>query len=358
MPEAQSEAKAVEGGGRAAKAAAAALENLTGLQKAAILLVSLKAELAAQILGNLDLNAIESVSKEIAKLTEVSAAQRRAVLEEFYQMTLARQYVEQGGVDYARQLLEKSLPPEKAATILEAVQQAVTVTPFAFLQKAESENLLTFIQDEHPQTISLILAHLPSQKAAEVLAGLPAKKQVDVVKRIATMGNTNPEVVGEVEKGLQKRFASVVTQELEEAGGVENIAEILNLADRATERGILESLEEEDPDLVEHIRRLMFVFEDILLVNDKGVQKVLKEVSNEDLALALKTASVELKTKIQKNMSERAWALITEEMEYMGPVRVSDVEAAQQRIVDIVRRLEDAGEIVIQGRGGDEEVIV
>ncbi len=344
-----------EGAPRGGKAM---MENLDGLQKAAILLVSLKTDLAAQVLTNLDLNAIEAISKEIAKMNEVTANQRRVVLEEFYQMNLAQQYVEQGGVEYARSLLEKSLPADKAASILEAVQQSVTVTPFAFLQKAESENLLTFIQDEHPQTISLIMAHLPAQKAAEVLAGLPAKKQVDVVKRIATMGNTNPEVVGEVEKGLQKRFAAVVTQELEEAGGVESIAEILNLADRATERGLLESLEEEDPELVEHIRRLMFVFEDILLVNDKGVQKVLKEVSNEDLALALKTASEDLRKKIQKNMSERAWSLITEEMEYMGPVRVSDVEAAQQRIVDIVRRLEDAGEIVIQGRGGDEEVIV
>lgn len=357
MPEGSDQVQAqAEAPARAPRAAGA--EGLSGVQKAAVLMVSLKTDLAAQILSNLDLGAIESISKEIAKLAEVTAAQRRGVLEEFYQLNLAQQYVEQGGVEYARALLEKSLPPDKAATILEAVQQSVTVTPFAFLQKAESENLLTFIQDEHPQTISLILAHLPSQKAAEILAGLPAKKQVDVVKRIATMGHTNPEVVAEVEKGLQKRFASVFTQELEEAGGVESIAEILNLADRATERGILESLEEEDPDLVEHIRRLMFVFEDILLVNDKGVQKVLKEVSNDDLALALKNASDELKAKIQKNMSERAWALITEEMEYMGPVRVSDVEAAQQRVVDIVRRLEDAGEIVIQGRGGEEEVIV
>ena len=333
-------------------------DNLNGIQKAAVLMVSLKTDLAAQILTNLDLPAIEAISKEIARLGDVIPQHRRNVLEEFYQLNLAQQYVEQGGLEYARSLLEKSLPSDKAAAILDAVQQSVMVTPFSFLQKAESENLLTFIQDEHPQTISLILAHLPSQKAAEILAGLPAKKQVDVVKRIATMGHTNPEVVMEVEKGLQKRLASYVTQELQEAGGVESIAEILNLADRATERGILESLEEEDPDLVEHIRRLMFVFEDILLVNDKGVQKVLKEVSNDDLALALKTASEDLKKKIQKNMSERAWLLITEEMEYMGPVRVSDVEAAQQRIVDVVRRLEDAGEIAIQGRGGEEEVIV
>ena len=166
-------------------------------------MVSLKTDLAAQILTNLDLSAIESISKEIARLSEVTPLQRRSVLEEFYNLNLAQQYVEQGGLEYARTLLEKSLPPDKAATILEAVQQAVMVTPFSFLQKAESENLLTFIQDEHPQTISLILAHLPAQKAAEILSGLPAKKQIDVVKRIATMGHTNPEVVGEVEQGLK-----------------------------------------------------------------------------------------------------------------------------------------------------------
>ncbi len=332
--------------------------KIPGLRKAAILMVTLKQERASRILEKLDLEQIEGITKEVARLKEVTQEDRSAVLEEFYVLDRARQYVEAGGIEYARRLLEQSLPSDKAARILEAVLAAVQETPFSFLQKAESENLLTFIQEEHPQTISLILAHLTPTQAAAVLGGLPAKKQIEVVKRIAKMEQTNPEVVKEVERTLEKRLSAFVTAEFQEAGGVERVAEMLNVADRATEKGILEVLEEEDPDLVEHIRRLMFVFEDILLVNDRGVQQVLKEVDNKDLALALKSATPELKEKISRNMSERATASINEEMEYMGPVRVSDVEAAQQRIVDVVRRLEDQGELIIQGRGGEEEIIV
>ena len=261
-------------------------------------------------------------------------------------------------MEYAKTLLRKSLSEADATRIIKQVTQQVQTTPFSFLQKAESENLLTFIQDEHPQTIALILAHLPSQKASEVLVGLPSQKQVEVVKRIANMEQTSPEVIKEVERGLEHRLSDIVSQTFEKAGGVDTVAEILNLADRSTEKGIMEGLEAEDPDLVEQIRRLMFVFEDILLVNDKGIQSVLKEVENEELALALKTASQELKDKIFKNMSERAAQLIGEDMQYMGPVRVSDVEAAQQKIVDVVRRLEDAGEIIIAGRGGEKEMVV
>ncbi|MEL7474569.1 MAG: flagellar motor switch protein FliG, partial [Planctomycetota bacterium] len=224
--------------------------------------------------------------------------------------------------------------------------------------RAESENLLTFIQDEHPQTIALIVCHLPHHKASEILVGLPSQKQIEVIKRIAHMEQTNPQVVREVEKGLESRLSNMLGQASEKMGGVPAVAEVLNLADRSTEKSILEGLEVEDPDLVEQIRRLMFVFEDVLLVDDRGIQAVLKEVDNEELSLALKTASEELKNKILGNMSERAGEMIREDMEFMGPVRVSDVEAAQQRIVDIVRRLEEAGEIIIQGRGGDSELIV
>ncbi|MEM6757391.1 MAG: flagellar motor switch protein FliG, partial [Planctomycetota bacterium] len=219
-------------------------------------------------------------------------------------------------------------------------------------------NLLTFIQDEHPQTIALIVSHLPFHKASEILSGLPTPKQVEVVKRVANMEQTNPTVVQEVEKGLEGRLANMLTQSFETIGGVGTVAEMLNLVDRTTEKSIMEGLEAEDPDLVEEIRRLMFVFEDILLVDDKGVQAVLKEVDNDELSLSLKTASEELRQKIFGNMSERAASLIAEDMEYMGPVRVADVESAQQRIVDIVRRLEDAGEIIITGRGGEGDVVV
>ena len=217
---------------------------------------------------------------------------------------------------------------------------------------------MTFIQDEHPQTIALVLSHLDANKGSEILTGLPAVKQVEVVTRIAHMDNTNPEVVKEVEDGLAMRLSGVVSQTFQKVGGVESVAEMLNLADRSTEKSIMESLEAQDPDLVEDIRRLMFIFEDIMLVNDKGIQMVLKEIENEDLALALKTASGELRDKIFKNMSERAAELIKEDMEYMGPVRVSDVESAQQKIVDVVRRLEDAGDLIISGRGGEKEMIV
>ncbi len=332
--------------------------EVNGVRKAAILLVSLEQDKAAEIMRRLPGEAIEEVSREIASLGEISPGQRREVLHEFYGLALANSYVSEGGLEYAKALLRKSLSEAEAEKAIKQVTQQVATTPFSFLQKAESENLLTFIQDEHPQTIALILAHLPSQKASEILVGLPGQKQVEVVKRIANMEQTNPEVIKEVERGLEHRLSDIVSQTFEKAGGVDTVAEILNLADRSTEKGIMEGLEAEDPDLVEQIRRLMFVFEDILLVNDKGIQSVLKEIDNEELALALKTASQELKDKIFKNMSERAAQLIQEDMQYMGPVRVSDVEQAQQKIVDVVRRLEDSGEIIIAGRGGEKEMVV
>lgn len=332
--------------------------DLPGVRKAAVLLVSLGQDQAAEVLKRLPAEAVEEVSREIASLGEIANSARREVFGEFYSLALANSYISEGGLEYAKTLLKKSLSEDDAKRVIHQVTQQVQTTPFSFLQKAESENLLTFIQDEHPQTIALILAHLPAQKASEILVGLPSQKQVEVVKRVANMEQTNPEVIKEVERGLEHRLSDIVSQTFEKAGGVETVAEILNLADRSTEKGIMEGLEAEDPDLVEQIRRLMFVFEDILLVNDKGIQSVLKEVDNEELALALKTASDELKNKIFKNMSERAAQLINEDMQYMGPVRVSDVEAAQQKIVDVVRRLEDAGEIIIAGRGGEKEMVV
>src|SRR3954447_11431970 len=334
------------------------MADLPGVKKAAVLLVSLDQDRAAEILKRLPAEAVEEVSREIASLGEVGSVARRDVFNEFYSLALANSYVSEGGLEYAKTLLRKSLSDSDADRVIKQVTQQIQSAPFSFLQKAESENLLTFIQDEHPQTIALILAHLAPQKASEVLVGLPGQKQIEVVKRIANMEQTNPEVIKEVERGLEHRLSDIVSQTFEKAGGVDTVAEMLNLADRSTEKGIMEGLEAEDPDLVEQIRRLMFVFEDILLVNDKGIQSVLKEIENDALALALKTASEELKQKIFKNMSERAAQLIKEDMQYMGPVRVSDVEQAQQKIVDIVRRLEDAGEIVLAGRGGEKEMIV
>jgi flagellar motor switch protein FliG len=332
--------------------------EISGIKKSAILVLSLEQNVAAEILKHLDETQIEELSREIASMGPVPQALRDEVVNEFYQLALARSYADEGGWDFAKALLAKSLPEEKARKIIDQVNQTIQSAPFSFLQKAESENLLTFIQDEHPQTIALILAHLKPTQASEILVGLAAAKQVEVVKRIANMEQTNPEVIKEVERGLEHRLSAMITQTFEKAGGVDTVAEMLNLADRATEKSIMEGLEAEDPDLVEQIRRLMFVFEDIMMVNDKGIQSMLKEVDNEDLSLALKTASQDLKDKIFKNMSERAAQLIKEDMEYMGPVRVSDVEAAQQKIVDIVRRLEETGEIIIAGRGGEKDLIV
>ena len=332
--------------------------ELEGLTKAAILLLTVGPDRAARMLKSMPPDQIEEVSRELAGLGSVQDSLRRQVMEEFYGVSLASGYTSEGGLDYAREIIKNSLDPKIADQVVAQIQTQVQRTPFAFLQKAESESLLAFIQEEHPQTIALIICHLPHHKAAEILIGLPAQKQVAVIKRIAGMEQTNPEVIREVEKGLESRLSNMLTQSMEKAGGVPTVAEILNLADRTTEKQIMEGLEVEDPDLVEEIRRLMFVFEDVKLVDDKGIQAVLREVDNAELALALKTASEELQSKVFDNMSERAAALIKEDMEFMGPVRVSDVEGAQQRIVDIVRRLEETGEIIIAGRGGQEELVV
>jgi flagellar motor switch protein FliG len=333
-------------------------ESISGAKKTAVLMLTLDPDEAAEIMKRLPRESIEEVSREIASMRDISSTTREQIFTEFYNMALASNYLNEGGLEYAKMLISKSVGEDEAKRLIKQVTQQVQTTPFSFLQRAESENVLTFIQDEHPQTIALILAHLPPAKASEVLVGLPSQKQIEVVKRVANMEQTNPEVIKEVERGLEHRLSDIVSQTFEKAGGVTNVAEMLNLADRASEKSIMEGLEADDPDLVENIRRLMFVFEDIMLVNDKGIQSVLKEVENDALALALKTASEELKGKIFKNMSERAAQLIQEDMQFMGPVRVSDVEAAQQKVVDIVRKLEDAGEIVIQGRGGEKEMIV
>ncbi len=337
---------------------AGTFNDTSGLKKAAILLLALEEDAATMILKQMDARAVEIVTREVAGMGNIPQDTRDQVVNEFYEMALAQRWASEGGIDYAKILLTQSMNPGDADKILQQISTQVRKTPFAFLQKAESSNLLTFIQDEHPQTIALIVSHLPYHKASEILAGLPGPKQLEVVKRVANMDQTNPEVVREVEAGLEARLSNMLGQTFEQIGGVDTVAEMLNLVDRTTEKGIMEGLESDDPDLVEQIRRLMFVFEDILLVDDKGIQAVLKEVDNEELALALKTASEELKEKIFGNMSERASELIGEDMEYMGPVRVSDVEASQQRIVDIVRRLEDSGDIIISGRGGEKDAVV
>jgi flagellar motor switch protein FliG len=332
-------------------------EELDSLTKAAVLLLAVGQDEASLLLKQLDTESVELVTRQLASLGSVSQELQSAVVEEFYNIILASRFANEGNLDYAKIVLRNSLDGALADRVLSQIQTQVQKSPFSFLQRAEGESLLTFIQDEHPQTIALIVCHMPYHKASEILVGLPMQKQIEVIKRIANMEQTNPEVIREVERGLESRLSNMLLQSMEKAGGIPTVAEILNLTDRQTEKSIMEGLEAEDPDLVEQIRRLMFVFEDILLVNDKGIQAVLKEVDNDELALALKTASDELKGKVFSNMSERAAELVKEDMQYMGPVRVSDVESAQQRIVDIVRRLEEAGDVVIEGRGESELIV-
>ncbi len=333
------------------------LDKLDGIVKAAIILLSLDHDVAGELLKHLPTAMVEEVTRALASLGDVPAELSEKVIEEFYALRMATVHAKQGGLQYAKTLLKDSLDSNLADRVISHIQTQVQHTPFSFLQKAESDNLLTFIQDEHPQTIALIISHLTHHKASEILAGLPDEKQVEVVRRVANMEQTNPEIVQEVEAGLTTRLSNMLGASMEKVGGVSTIAEVLNLVDRSTEKAILDGIESHDPDLVEQIRRLMFVFEDVLKVNDKGIQAVLKEVDNEELCLALKTASDTLKEKIFANMSARASELIKEDMEYMGPVRLSDVEQAQQRIVDVVRRLEEAGEIIISGRG-ERDIIV
>lgn len=326
------------------------------IRKAAVLLMSLPDEQAAQLLGKLEPKQVEAVSIEIAKLGSVSGDEQEAVIQSFATANPGGLSMKAGGLEVARQLVERALGKSAGAT-LDNVRQSIEAVPFGFLQKVDAQNLLTFIIDEHPQTIALILSHLPPQQASEIIAGLPAERQMSVVRRVATMGQTSPETIKEVERGLEHRMASVMSQSFEKAGGVSSVAEILNVIDRATERSLLENLSQEDPDLVEEIRRLMFVFEDISKLANRDIQTLLKNVESSQWAMALKGASEELKEKILGNMSKRAADLLREEMEYLGPVRLSNVEQTQQQIVDVVRRLEDAGEITTHSEEGEEQFI-
>ncbi len=318
--------------------------------------MSLPQEQAGALLGKLDSKQVEAVSIEIAKLSTVSGDEQHAVIVEFADTDPKNLGGGSGGLDTARSLIEKALGKNAGGTI-DTVRQSIEAVPFSFLQNVDTQNLLTFIIDEHPQTIALILSHLPPAYGAEIIAGLPSDRQLAVIRRVATMGQTNPEIIQEVERGLASRMSAVMSQQFEKAGGVPTVAEILNVTDRATERSLLENLAQEDPDLVEEIRRLMFVFEDVNKFSNKDVQTVLKNVETSQWAMALKGASEELKNKILGNMSQRAADMLREEMDYLGPVRLSNVEQVQQQIVDIVRRLEDSGEISMQASEEKEEFI-
>jgi len=320
---------------------------MDNVRKAAILLLSLDKPLAAEVLSQLPRPMVEAVTLEIARLDDVTKEQQETVLKEFKSLAKERGFIERGGMDLANDLLRQSLGQEGAGEILANVRNSMNSVPFGFLHKAGADNLVTFISDEHPQTIALIMSHLPAGLAAEVLSALPSNKQLEVIRRVAHMEQTSPEVIRDVEAGLESRMTSTFNQQMEKAGGVPMVAQILNVTDRMTNKGILENLETEDAELVDEIKRLMFVFDDLLKLDDKAIQSLLKEVENNQWAVALKGASEEIKQKVLGNLSQRAADLLKEEMQYLGPVKLSDVEAMQSQIVDVVRRLEDAGEIEI-----------
>lgn len=331
--------------------------ELTGKQKAAILLIALGPDISAQVLKHMREDEIEKLTLEIANQRKLSQEQKDKVLNEFHQMCLAKEYITNGGLDYAREVLEKALGSEKAVSIINRLTTSLQIRPFDFARKTDPGQLLNFIQNEHPQTIALIMAYLQPEQSAAIVSALPPERQVDVARRIATMDRTSPDVIRDVERILERKLSSLVTQDFTAAGGVDSVVEILNRVDRTTERTIIENMEVQNPELAEEIKKRMFVFEDIVLLDDRSLQLVLREIDNKDLALALKATSGEVANKVYKNISKRAAEMLREEIEYMGPVRIRDVEEAQQKIVNNIRRLEESGEIVVS-RGKGDEIIV
>lgn len=329
---------------------------MSDIKKAAILLAALPEEEAVALMGRFEPKQVEQVSIEIARLKAVPPEEQEQVIMQFAESNPSAVGSASGGLDRAKLLVQKALG-KNANTTLDNISQSIEAMPFSFLRNVDSQNILTYVVDEHPQTIALILSHLPPSAGAEILAGLPTDRQLLVVQRIASMGQTSPEIIEEVERGLERRMSSVMSQSFENAGGVGAVAEMLNVSDRATERTLLENLAQDAPDLVEEIRRLMFVFEDIVKFNDKDLQTVLKNVESAQWAMALKGASKELKEKIFGNMSQRAGEMLKEEIEYLGAVKLSAVEAKQQEIVDIIRHLEDTGEIEINSSSEEEELV-
>lgn len=332
-------------------------DKMSGLQKSAILLIALGPEKSANLFKHLKEEEIEELTLEIANTRSITPQIKEGIIEEFYQLCLAQQYIAEGGIGYAKELLEKALGTEKAMSVIGKLTASLQVKPFEFVRKTDASQLLNFIQDEHPQTIALILSYLSPMQASMIISALPPERQADVAKRVAMMDRTSPDIIKEVEKILESKLANLVNQDYTIIGGVDAVVEILNAVDRGTEKHIMETLEIEEPELADEIRKKMFVFEDILLLDDRSVQRVLRDVDNNDLAVALKGANENVQATIFNNLSKRLAAMIREDMEYMGPVRMKDVEEAQQKIVGIIRRLEDSAEIVISRGGGDDIVV-
>lgn len=330
---------------------------LTGKQKAAVLLIALGPDVSAQVYKYLTDEEIERLSLEISTVKKVDPSIKDDVIEQFHQIVVAQDYISQGGISYAKTILEKAFGKQEASNIINRLTSSLQVKPFDFARKADPQQLLNYIQGEHPQTIALILSYLDSEQSGQILSSLPQEMQADVAKRIATMDSTSPEIISQVEQVLEKNLSSAITEDYTQTGGIQAVVDVLNEVDRSTEKTILDALEMEEPELVDEIRKRMFLFEDIVILDNRAIQRVIREVDNEDLRLALKVSSEEVKNVIFSNMSQRMAETFKEEMEYMGPVRLLDVEEAQTRIVSTIRRLEDIGEIVI-ARGGGDDIIV
>jgi len=333
------------------------IDDLSPRQKAAILLIALGPEVAAGVYKHLEEEEIEGLTLEIASVRRVESKDRLAILNEFQEMAIAEQFISQGGIDYARDVLQKALGNDKALSVIERLTSSLQVRPFEFARRAGASQIYNFIQNEHPQTIALVLAYLDPAQASVVMSELSPQTRYEVAKRIATMDATSPEVVSSVERVLENKLSSTASYDAMAVGGIESIVKILNGADRGTERGILESLEMSDPELAEEIKKRMFVFEDIVLLDNRAIQRVVREVDQADLMLALRTASEDVQESVFRNMSKRMVDTFKQDMEFAGPVRLRDVEEAQQRIVAQIRRLEEMGEIVVS-RGGGDDILV
>ncbi|WP_342509461.1 flagellar motor switch protein FliG [Sporosarcina sp. FSL K6-2383] len=332
-------------------------KGMTGKQKAALLLISLGPEVSAAVYKHLSEDEIERLTLEISGVKKVESSIKEEIIEEFHNIALAQDYISQGGIGYAKTVLEKALGKDHAQAIINRLTSSLQVRPFDFARRADPSQILNFIQNEHPQTIALILSYLEAEQAGMILSSLPQEMQADIARRIATMDSTSPEVISEVEAVLERKLSSTVTQDFTETGGVDAVVEVLNGVDRATEKTILDALEIQDPELAEEIRKRMFVFEDIVTLDNRSIQRIVRDCENEDLILSLKVSSEEVKEVLYRNMSQRMAESFQEEMDVMGPVRLRDVEEAQARIVSIIRRLEDSGEIII-ARGGGDDIIV
>lgn len=331
-------------------------QSINGLQKAAILMIALGPDKSAKIVQHLNESEIEQLTLEMANVRKISAEQRDSVVDEFHQMCMANDYIAQGGVDYARDVLERALGEQRAFEIITRLSSSLKMRPFDLVRRTDPKQLLSFIQGEHPQTIALIMTHLPPDKAATILSSLPHEKQADITRRIALMGRTSPEVLKEIEKILERKISSLAPTDYTSSGGIQSVVDILNRSDPGTLKVVMDALEMDDPELAEQVKRQMFVFEDIVMLDDRGIQLVLREVDSKDLALAIKGSNPEVGQKVMANMSSRASQMLKEDIEFMGPVRLRDVEEAQQRIVKVIRRLEESGAIVIS-RGGSDEII-